>query len=391
MSETKHNYFSIAFDLLLLGQPLPYDLWINSSTNAVKEKFVRVFPSGGILEDKDIEEFKKYFQLYVHETQRDSYLSSLAMVENAPALQKTEIIRNSAIKYLDKLFDKHKEFTTEVLAEAVEGSRVAVEAMVEVIKDYSVDEVQDLIANLSFHDFYTYDHSINVSMYSITLFKAAKPMASKEEIVMAGISGLLHDLGKIKIPTDIINNPQKLTDEQFEIIKLHPGYGKELLHEHCPSCQGVDFKIIEQAIFEHHENYNGTGYPRKVSGESIHLYARIVAICDFFDAITTKRSYHEVLSTEDALEVMARTAGKKIDPKLFEIFTQNVSNLILKGKTNKELPDDFDPCQPHNVLPFIPVKANIKVKDFFKKEEDNIGKVATNKFNLKRISKKKAS
>src|SRR5690606_13361046 len=105
--------------------------------------------------------------------------------------------------------------------------------------------------------------------------------------------------------TTIINNPGKLSDDDFAEIKKHPGYGNDLIKEsHC-NCEGVDFEIIRRVVYEHHENFNGTGYPRGISGEKIHEMARITAIADFFDAITTKRSYHEALSTEDALAVMA--------------------------------------------------------------------------------------
>ncbi|MBP9682130.1 MAG: hypothetical protein KBD76_12045, partial [Bacteriovorax sp.] len=96
----------------------------------------------------------------------------------------------------------------------------------------------------------------------------------------------------------------------------------------------------------------------------IHLLARVTAIADFFDAITTKRSYHEVLNTEDAIAVMSKSVGKKLDPLLFELFTKNIKQLILLGKTHKELPDDFDPCQPQNVLPFNPPKPKFKVESF---------------------------
>ena len=100
------------------------------------------------------------------------------------------MIKDSAIHYLDKLFDTDKEFTTEILSETLQGCKTTVESMVDVIKDYDVSKLQSLIASLSFHDFYTYDHSINVSMYCIfTLFTALKPNAPKEEIVLAGLGG----------------------------------------------------------------------------------------------------------------------------------------------------------------------------------------------------------
>jgi len=373
------SYFSVSFELIMLDQPMTYDLYVNSSSSEVREKFVRIFPVGQILSEEDLKVFrKKYHQLYVSEIQRDQYLRSLIYCTNVPDVEKGEIIKNSAIIYLDKLFDKDKEFTTEILSETIQECKTAVESMVEVIKDYDVTQVQNLIASLSFHDFYTYDHSINVSMYCITLFKAIKPEASKEEIVLAGLGGMLHDIGKIKITTDIINKPDKLSDEEFNVIKSHPKYGFDLLSENPEhiNCQEVDLNILKRIVYEHHENFNGTGYPNKIAGENIHLLARITAIADFFDAITTKRSYHEVLSTEDALQVMDKSVGKKIDPYLFEAFTRNVKQLIVNGKINKELPEDFDPCQPQNVLPFRNPKPTFKVEGFGKNaDKKDYGKI----------------
>ena len=376
MSKMGNNFFSVSFDLILLDKSIPYDLYVNSSANQERERFVRIYPKNDDLSLEDLKLFKKkYFQLYVHESQRDAYLKSLIQIKGVNDTTKTDVIKSSAIHYLDKLFDEDKEFTTELLSETISECKVAVEAMVDVIKDYDVSKLQGLIASLSFHDFYTYDHSINVSMYCISLFRAAKPHASNEEIVMAGLGGLLHDIGKIKISTDIINKPEKLSEEEFNIIKTHPDFGFQLLSENPCECQGVDFNIIKRVVHEHHENFNGSGYPKKISGNDIHLFARVTAIADFFDAITTKRTYHEILTTEDAVAVMAKTVGKKLDPQLFEIFTKSVKQLVLSGKMHKELPEDFDPCQPQNVLPFRDPRG-FKVEGFGDKEKtQTFGKI----------------
>lgn len=390
VDEVKQNsnsdYFSVSFGLVLVNKELPYNLYINSSTHAKREKFVRITKEGSVISPEDLITFReKYYQLYVREDERDLYLRSLGAVDGAEDTKKVEIIKDSAIKYLESIFEDGHEFTNEILDETIDGCRDSVESMIDVIQDYGVSDVQKLIAELSFHDFYTYDHSINVAMYSISILTALKPEASRIELLMAGMGGLLHDLGKIKIPTSIINNPGKLSDIDFEMIKKHPGFGLELLEGHTCSHDDLNFDVIKRVIGEHHENYNGTGYPNKLEGKDISVFARITAIADFYDAITTKRSYHEVLSTEDALNVMSRSVGRKIDPKIFEVFRENV-NVVLSGKTNKELPDNFDPCQPQEVLPFQSPKAKVQRSDFTKKDEQDFGKVKTEKG-----SKKKAS
>jgi putative nucleotidyltransferase with HDIG domain len=376
MKENKdYSYFSISFGLVLLDKELPYDLYINSSTHASREKFVKIFKKENILNSEDLHTFKdKYYQLYVREDERELYLKSLGVVEGAADVEKAAVIKDSAIQYLESLFDEGHEFSNEVLDEAIQGCRDSVESMVDVIQDYSILEVQNLIADLSFHDFYTYDHSINVAMYSISILKALKPDAGRFELLMAGMGGLLHDLGKVKIDTRIINNPGKLSEDDFQVIKKHPEYGMELLNEHQCSHDEINFDLIKRVIGEHHENFNGTGYPNRLKGKEISVLARITAIADFYDAITTKRSYHEVLPTADAIEVMARSVGRKIDPKIFEIFRKNV-NVVLEGKSHIELPDDFDPCQPKNILPLQKSAPKIQRSDFLDKEEQGFGKV----------------
>ncbi len=377
MNKLGNQFFSISFDYVVTGKEMAYDLFINSSSIADREKYIKIYPKGDILSKEDIYLFrKKYHQLYVHESERNNYLKSLIDVSGTTDVEKTEVIRDSAIHYLDNLFSNDKEFTTEILEETINDCKIAVESMVEVIKDYDVSKVQNLIANLSFHDFYTYDHSINVSMYCISLFTAMKPNATQNEIVMAGLGGLLHDIGKLKIPTNLINKPENLTDEEFTIIKKHPSYGVELLNDNpCCSCQDIDFNIIKRVVHEHHENYNGTGYPRKLKEADIHLYARITAVADFFDAITTKRSYHDVLSIPDAIEVMNKSVGKKLDPEIFKIFCESINERVLTGRIQEELPEDFDPCQPQNVLPFRPARK-YKVEGIAKNEKEaSFGKI----------------
>lgn len=390
----KESFFSVAFDLIVRGEDLNYDLFINSSSKDTKDHFVRIFPSGGMLHDSDIENFRdKYQRLYVLESQRNIYLKSLAAIDGVSDTNKAEVIKGSALKYLDNIFDSEKTFNTEVLNETIEGCRDSVESMVDVIQDYDVSQVQDLIASLSFHDFYTYDHSINVSMYCISLFKAIKPNATKEELVVAGLGGLLHDLGKVRIPTTILNSSEGLSDEEFDQIKKHPEHGKDLIEECHPECEGVDFETIKKVVYEHHENYNGSGYPNKVEGGDIHVMARVCAVADFFDAITTKRSYHESLKVEDALAVMERSVGRKLDPKIYEIFKTKVSNVVLKGRSHQELPDSFDPCMPHKVLPLQKIAPQKQGGNLFDKKdgENNFGKVSADLGISKKSTKKKAA
>lgn len=367
----RKSLFSVSVDLILTDQILPYDIFINSSGNDSRDRFVCIVEKGQKVSPHDLVRFKKkYFQLYILESERAIYAKTINRL-NVDDSKKGEVLKDSAISYLGRLFDDDKEFTTEVLEETILDCRDSVESMVSLIQDYSIQDLQKLIAGLSFHDFYTYDHSINVSMYCISLYQMMHPGSNKDDIVQAGLGGMLHDLGKIKIPTYIINNPGKLSDKDFEKIKQHPGFGHDLLCRSQCDLGGVDLSGVKRAVHEHHENYNGTGYPRRLEGMEIHKLARITAIADFFDAITTKRSYHDVLPIDKALGVMENTVGKKIDPQYFAIFKNNAHEIV--EKSNVTLPDAFDPCRPYNVLPFEERKKGKKKLNT--RNEEDIGKV----------------
>jgi HD-GYP domain-containing protein (c-di-GMP phosphodiesterase class II) len=367
--DSKPSFFSVRYDLIQVDRPLLYDLYVNSSTIQGKEKFVRIFPVGGVLKKEERDEYhRKYFQIYVPEDQRRGYLKSLVQATDVDDLSKATIIKDSALTYLNNIFDKDKEFSTELLSQNIEGCREVVESMVDVLDHHNIDSLRGLIGSLSFHDFYTYDHSINVSMYCITIYKMINSQASRRELMHAGLGGLLHDLGKIKIPTHILNNPSGLSEEEYQMIKQHPDFGIDLLLKgHCQVSPEIDLRIIGRIIHEHHENFNGTGYPRRLKGkEEIHLLARVCTIADFFDAITTKRTYSEVLSVNEAMNTMRKFRAIKLDPEIFDIFDQHVHYIRADLTRDLRLLDSFDPTLPYAQLPLEEVKRFGKEMDYGK-------------------------
>lgn len=363
------SYFSVRHDLIPVEQILSYDLYINSSAIKDKEKFVRIFPQGEYLTKADLDSFqKKYYQLYVAESQRKKFFKSLVKATNINEVEKVTVIKDSALNYLQNIFEGNKEFSTELLSQNIEGCRDVVESMVDMLEGKDIDGLRSLITNLSFHDFYTYDHSINVCMYCISIYRAIHPKATRVELMHAGLGGLLHDLGKIKIPTNILNNPGGLSNEDYQTIKKHPDFGLELLLSgHCEIDKDLDLKVIGRVIHEHHENFDGTGYPNKLKGrEEIHLLARICTIADFFDAITTKRSYNEVLPITEAMNTMRKFRGIKLDPDLFDIFDHHVGYVRHDIHRDLKLLDSFDPTLPYAKLPLEDVGKFKKDLDFGK-------------------------
>lgn len=141
---------------------------------------------------------------------------------------------------------------------------------------------------------------------------------SKSEQSKLRTAGLLHDIGKIGVPENILNKPSKLTEEENKIIRKHPETGYRILDA------SGNMKELSECVLSHHEKWDGTGYPRGIKGEDIPLEARIIAIADTYDAITSERSYRKGLSKEFAIEELIRCKGSQFDPKLIDIFVEQV-------------------------------------------------------------------
>jgi HD-GYP domain-containing protein (c-di-GMP phosphodiesterase class II) len=336
-------------DLLVYDFALPYSLYVNSSVVEKHEHYVRIFPRGDALTPPEFEALKaKYQQVYISEDERSEYLKGACQYKGKSEKEKVTLLKSSAMGHLTTLFESKKDLSVAVVNQTLLGCRQTVEGFVYLVKDYDLGGLHELIGELSFHDYYTYDHSINVSMYCILIHKILHPEAPEIQAVNAGMGGFLHDIGKIKISNRIINKVGKLSEEEFGEIKRHPGYGKDFLMQdgvHAP--KGTELELIRDVVYQHHENFDGSGYPDRTKGEAIHLMARIASVADFFDAITTRRAYSEALSVEEAVGVMRKTVGKKLDPMVFNAFANHMANRYEEKISPFELATDFDPCQPH--------------------------------------------
>lgn len=361
----KLKFFSISVNSVKIGAEIPYDLYVNSSAIEGKERYHRIFRQGNKLtEDFFRDHLEKHTYLYVLEKQRKAYLNEI-LDGQSNEISKVEIIKNIALEHMVEIFENTPESENEILAH-LDKSVDIVDTIVDLIQHKTMNDLHQTISELNFHDTYTYDHSINVCMYSIIFYKFLKPQASRFELATAGLSGLLHDLGKLKVSNKILNNVGKLNEWDFAIIKKHPTYGYELLKD-C-NCQSISKEMlaeIQNVILQHHENVNGTGYPKGLESGEITFLSKMVAIIDFFDAVTTKRSYHEPLSIKDALSLMKKSMGTKIDGNLFNEFRRSIF-VLSEGREDIYLDDDFDPCMPYKDLPIVkipPKKTNISLRD----------------------------
>lgn len=182
-------------------------------------------------------------------------------------------------------------------------------------------------------DDYTYLHSVAVCAMMIAL--ARQLGLPDQEVRDCGIAGLLHDLGKVAIPPEILNKPDKLTDEEFEQVKRHPLAGVEVLVG-WPDVP----EIARDVCLHHHERHDGAGYPHGLKGEQISLHARMGAVCDVYDAITSNRPYKEGWCPSESLRRMAEWAKEgHFDPMLFAAFVKCVGiypvGTLLRLKSNR--------------------------------------------------------
>lgn len=181
-----------------------------------------------------------------------------------------------------------------------------------------------LAATVDAKDHYTYGHSRKVSQYAVSMAEALD--LPNERINIIRNAGLLHDIGKIGIPDSILNKEGALNEQEWRQIKTHPELGVEILRYVAELSNSLPI------ILNHHEHYDGSGYPGGLIGDQIPLEARLLAIADAYDAMTSLRPYHSQRTSEEAIAELRRCAGTTFDPELVEIFCKIIEPLVIRGE-----------------------------------------------------------
>ena len=180
------------------------------------------------------------------------------------------------------------------------------------LKDLFSGTVKAIIEALDAKDSFTLGRSRRVAYYALKI--VSKMSLSSSEISKIELAGLLHDIGMIGVAEEILNKTQKLSDEEYEKIKMHVHYSVKILEDI------KQLSEITEIIKYHHEYYNGCGYPYGLKGDDIPLGSRIIAIADAYDSLISNRAYRKSLTSEDALKIIEQGAGKQFDPDLVKIF-----------------------------------------------------------------------
>ncbi len=175
------------------------------------------------------------------------------------------------------------------------------------------------LTDIRLHDNYTFGHSVNVAVLSAILGSLCN--VSGDDLVNLIIGALLHDIGKLIIPQHILTKPGQLSEQEFYIIKMHPEAGRLKLQDlSTPSAE-----VLATIAGQHHEHIDGRGYPDQLTGDQIHLFARIVAIADVFDALTSARSYKPAYRPHTAYRIMTKCSPGQFDEKLLNLFFDSVA------------------------------------------------------------------
>jgi putative nucleotidyltransferase with HDIG domain len=189
------------------------------------------------------------------------------------------------------------------------------------LRDLTIGVAEALINAMEAKDVYLRGHSSRVADQAASI--ADELGLDPDEVENVRLAGRLHDVGKIGIREDILNKPGVLTVQEFEHVKQHVQFGMEILAplKHIP--------VAMNYVHDHHEHYDGTGYPRALRGEEISIGGRILAACDAFDALTSRRAFRDAMDPDETIRYLGNEVGRLLDPRVYEA----LKTVVERGKT----------------------------------------------------------
>jgi HD-GYP domain-containing protein (c-di-GMP phosphodiesterase class II) len=304
------NFLPIYLETLRLDTILDFDLYIRIANEPVLYRS-RNLPFTEKSKNKLLE--SNVNRLYIKPSERRNYQRYIE--QNLNIIIEDKLIPES--KKAGIIYETSKSLMRDVLANPTLGDNIRrSKDMISNTVEYILrgrEAFLNLLKITSF-DYYTYTHSVNVCTFTIALAQRLG-ITDRKTLGEIGVGALLHDVGKVKIPTRIINKRSSLNAAEFNIMKKHPGFGNDLLKE--------TNLLVEDSyipVMQHHERLDGSGYPRGFLENEIHDYGKIIMIADVFDALTTRRVYQEAMDTYPALKIMYEMKGK-FDPRYLREFT----------------------------------------------------------------------
>jgi putative nucleotidyltransferase with HDIG domain len=205
---------------------------------------------------------------------------------------------------------------TFVLEKSVKQFKDLIHSIMSELKEKN--ELLSILSDVYTHDSYIFTHSLNVTLYSLAVGMEMKLPKTQLEVI--GLGAIMHDIGKMMIPEEILLKPGRLTEDEFSIIKQHSEEGFEILRK----LTNVPL-LVAHCAYQHHERLNGTGYPRGIKGDEIHDYAKIIAVSDVFDAVTSNRVYRPAMLPHEGLEMLYAGANELFKQDIVRAFQKAVA------------------------------------------------------------------
>jgi len=324
-----HEYNPISVDMLMKGEVIPFDVYIKRYND-----FAIIIESGTPLDESLMEKLMKHETMYIkhHDSNKLSdYIShhnSITLLNHSekvadPISEALNIAeKNGHIGVLKRklffVYSTTAELTRYLFEKGDENlHRNALYACVREIVDTLNTNINVMPIILKFmpETYTTHNHSTNVAFFVTIIGNKLK--MSQEELIDLTYAGLLHDIGKIRIDSVILDKPSTLKEDEFETVKQHSLAGYEILVKN-----GIINQIILKGVKHHHERLDGSGYPEHLRDKTIPMVARIIGMCDTFDALTTKRTFRKNYTSFEALLMMKRDMSTQFDESLVDILIQ---------------------------------------------------------------------
>lgn len=224
-------------------------------------------------------------------------------------------VKREALKLVTQMFNMDTMEKKDLTKEQREIQRVVSEIIENILED---GDIMMSLLDLKTYDDYTYFHSVNVATIAVMI--GAYDEMEKEELVKLAQAAILHDIGKKFLDVNVLNLSRALTRKEREIVREHTRLGHNFLRNN------FDFpKEVWLSVLEHHERYDGKGYPDQKSGEEIQVFARIIAIAETYDAMVSKKPYRDAVSPSDAVEYLMSESGGAFDPKYIKLFIRKIA------------------------------------------------------------------
>lgn len=315
--------------------------------------------AGTILNNNNIFRIKDLGIKYIEVVEAKNSNNDYIIIDNNKYLA----TRNELVKETKKIFNQVRIGKKVIITEV---SDTVNDLILEITKS---NNILGKLRQIKDDDDYTYRHSINVCMLSTMIGKWLNYSAA--DLKQLSYAGLFHDIGKYKIPDNIIKKPAKLTPEEYNKVKKHTIFGYRILNETV----GLS-KTVSLGALQHHEREDGSGYPFGIKSEKIHEFAKIIAVCDVFDAMTSDRIYKRKISSFSVAEYIADNSFGALDPKISRLFLDNISKFYVGNIVKLNTGEIGRVIYVHKEMPTRPVvKVDEKYVDLYKDSSIKITEV----------------